>query len=332
MHPLNPSRELSRRDWLRQNAQVGGGLALASLAGGFGLPSTSLAEEQAVDPTQGFIDAHVHVWTPDTVQFPLAEGFLKENMKPPSFTPKELLGLARPCGVGRIVLIQMSFYRYDNTYMLDTMRRYPRVFSGVAIIDSTSLSADSIRSQMDEFHRQAVKGFRLHPPAGKPVDAWFDALGIATMCEHGKKTGQAMCLLINPDALPAVTRLCEKFPDTRVVIDHFARIGADGTIRDTDLDNLCKLAKFRHTYVKVSAFYALGKKQAPYLDLAPMIRRLLDAYGPERLMWATDCPFQLNGDNTYVGSLELIRDRLDFLTDGDREWLLKKTAEKVFFS
>ena len=33
--------------------------------------------------------------------------------------------------------------------------------------------------------------------------------------------------------------------------------------------------------VKVSAYYALGKKAAPYLDLLPMIRRLLDSYGPE---------------------------------------------------
>lgn len=331
MHNTSLSSEMSRREWMCRNAQLGGGLALASLTGDAGLTTSSFAEEQAVDPAQGYIDAHVHVWTPDTVQFPLAEGFLKENMKPPSFTPEQLLERARPCGVGRIVLIQMSFYRFDNTYMLDTMRRYPRVFSGVAIIDN-SLSADTIRAQMNELKTQAVRGFRLHPPAGKPVDSWFDTPGIATMYEHGKKNGQAMCLLINPDALPTAARMCERFPDTRVVIDHFARIGADGTIRETDLNHLRKLATFRNAYVKVSAFYALGKKQAPYLDLAPMIRMLLDAYGPERLMWATDCPFQLNEGHTYLGSVELIRDRLDFLSAGDKEWLLKKTAEKVFFS
>ncbi len=83
--------------------------------------------------------------------------------------------------------------------------------------------------------------------------------------------------------------------------------------------------------VKVSAFYALGKKKSPYVDLAPMMRRLLDAYGPKRLMWATDCPFQVQGDHTYAGSIELVRDRLDFLSAADRQWLLRKTAERVFF-
>ena len=33
------------------------------------------------------IDAHSHVWTPDTARYPLAAGFVKENMRPASFTP-----------------------------------------------------------------------------------------------------------------------------------------------------------------------------------------------------------------------------------------------------
>lgn len=61
-----------------------------------------------------------------------------------------------------------------------------------------------------------------------------------------------------------------------------------------------------------------------------MIRQVYDAYGPERLMWATDCPFQVV-DHTYLQSIELIEKQLDFLTAADREWILRKTAERVFF-
>ena len=60
------------------------------------------------------IDAHVHVWTPDTTKYPLAPGYTKESMKPPSFTPEELFAYCRPEGVERIVLIQMSFYGFDK--------------------------------------------------------------------------------------------------------------------------------------------------------------------------------------------------------------------------
>ena len=86
-----------------------------------------------------------------------------------------------------------------------------------------------------------------------------------------------------------------------------------------------------HVSVKASAFYALGQKKGPYLDIGPMIRRLLDAYGPERVMWASDNPYQVEPPHTYAASIELIRDHLK-LSDSDKEWILRKTAEKVFFS
>ena len=82
---------------------------------------TTLLCGQAVgddEPQANSIDAHVHVWTPNTKSYPLAAGFTKADMQPPSFTPQELMAHAKPCGVARVVLIQMSFYGDDNTYML----------------------------------------------------------------------------------------------------------------------------------------------------------------------------------------------------------------------
>ena len=63
------------------------------------------APDDAAGDKPGYIDAHVHVWTPDVERWPLAEGFSPERMNPPSFTPEELLALARPAGVSRIVLM-----------------------------------------------------------------------------------------------------------------------------------------------------------------------------------------------------------------------------------
>jgi predicted TIM-barrel fold metal-dependent hydrolase len=90
------------------------------------------------------------------------------------------------------------------------------------------------------------------------------------------------------------------------------------------------MAMHKKVKVKVSAFYALGKKKPPHDDLAPMIRRLVDAYGADRLMWASDCPFQVDNEE-YEDSIALIRDRLDFLSASDKDWILRKTAEQTFF-
>jgi hypothetical protein len=49
-------------------------------------------------------------------------------------------------------------------------------------------------------------------------------------------------------------------------------------------------------------------------------------------MWASDSPFQVIGGHGYRDSIELVRQRLDFLTPSDRDWLLRRTAEQTFFS
>jgi predicted TIM-barrel fold metal-dependent hydrolase len=120
----------------------------------------------------------------------------------------------------------------------------------------------------------------------------------------------AICPLINPDWLPQLGRLSEAFPATTVVIDHFARIGVDGfgkvppvpgTIKPEDVANLVKLARYPGMHVKISAYYALRKRTPPYDDMIPLIKELLKAYGPERLMWGSDCPYQLAGGQSYSG-------------------------------
>ena len=53
----------------------------------------------------------------------------------------------------------------------------------------------------------------------------------------------AMGMLINPDVLPILGKMCARFPDTPVGIDHLARIGNGAPIRDEDVAALCRLAE-----------------------------------------------------------------------------------------
>jgi predicted TIM-barrel fold metal-dependent hydrolase len=277
-----------------------------------------------------FVDAHVHVWTLDTGRYHLAPGFKKEDMKPSSFTPEELFKNCESAGVKRINLIQMSFYGFDNSYMLDMIAKYPGVFVGTAVINP--LGKDPAR-EMDDLAKRGVRAFRIYPKlSDQPIDMWLRPEGYKKMFAAGARNAQAMACLIGPDALPELDRMCKEFPDTPVIIDHLARIGADGVIRAVDVDRLCAMASHKKVLVKVGAFYALGKKQPPYTDLAPMIKKVVAAFGPSRCMWESDCPFQVEGEHTYQASIDLIQRRLDFLSDDDKAWLLRKTAEKFFFT
>jgi len=311
----------------RKFIQVGGALAVGTLAAGTKVGEATAASTVDEKIKKGWIDAHSHIWGRNIDQFPLAQGQTLEDLDPVSFDDQELLAACRPFGVERVVLIQHHIYHgFDNRYLVDAARRHPDRFRVVGMVDDLSPEPGK---QMRQLHKERVTGLRITPWI-RGADVWLSGSGMADLWETGAETGQAMCCLIDASDLPTVSKMCSKFPKTSVVIDHFARIGVDGMIREADVDQLCGLAKHKQVKVKISAYYALGKKQPPYDDLVPMIRRLLDAYGPERLMWASDAPYQMTDGNTYRASVELITQRLDFLTASDRDWLLRKTAASTY--
>ncbi|HEX8200241.1 MAG TPA: amidohydrolase family protein [Isosphaeraceae bacterium] len=279
-------------------------------------------------PAEPYIDAHAHVWTPDVRAYPLAESFTVADMQPRSFTAEELLAACRPEGVGRVNLIQMSFYGFDNSYMLDAIARYPERFVGTAIVDPLGPHPDRA---MAELQPRGARAFRIQPRYSKlPPARWLEPPGYKAMFAQAARSGVALSCLIDPDGFAQVDGMGHAVPDAPVIIDHLGRVGADGTIRAEDVEALCALAKHPRVHVKVGAFYALGAKAPPYLDLAPLIRRVVQAFGARRCLWESDCPFQVVA-HTYADSIALVRDRLGFLTPQDREWLLGRTAEALLF-
>lgn len=312
----------SRRQALQFAAAAGAATALQAL-----LPQGTRGAEVDLKMLP-LIDAHSHLWTTDVQTWPLANNQTKADLAPPSFTPEELWKVAEPEKVGRAVLIQHHIYHgWDNRYLIDCAKRFSGRFVVTGMIDDTRPHPDKV---MRELLPQGLRAVRITPRIRG--DEWLEGEGMSAMWRCGAETGQVMACLIDAKDLAGVAAMCKKHPETPVVIDHFARIGVDGEIRPADLDALCALAKHKRTAVKISAYYALGKKQPPYDDLAPMIRRVLDAFGPERCMWASDSPYQVQGEHTYAASIALVRDRLDFLSAGDKDWLLRKTTERIYFA
>ena len=74
---LQSASRSSRRDFLHGTLTAAGVcvLADASLAA-----KERPAKDRSTSPRDGIIDAHVHVWTPDTRRYPLAKGYAKEKI------------------------------------------------------------------------------------------------------------------------------------------------------------------------------------------------------------------------------------------------------------
>jgi predicted TIM-barrel fold metal-dependent hydrolase len=256
-------------------------------------------------------DAHVHIWSDDK----------RRKVAPTSFTAEELLEHARPQGVTMINLVQMSFYGLDHRYMLEAIRKNPGTFVGTAVVPADS--SPNPDATMVAFSKQGIRAFRLR---GGP----FDHPGYDKMFVAGAKHNLALSFIMRPPSLPEVDRMCTKHPDTPVIVDHTCGIGASGKIEDDEVAAFLRLARHRRVMVKIGAFYAFGAKRAPYTDLLPLIRRVVTAFGPERCMWESDSPFQVQKPHTYAASIALIRDHADFLSSTDKEQILFGTAHRFF--
>lgn len=297
----------------------------------------SAASKTAFADDFGYVDSHSHLWSIDRVDYPLAVGAKEEDVQPKSFDIGEYLELARPEGVTRVVGVGHNLhFGTDARYLVDLMKARPGQVAVQAYVD---LNAPDPTQAMAELKAQGVSAFRV-----VLLDPWRDYLPeshpIMRIYQFGGMQRLVICPLTNADWLPQLDRLSEMFPATSIVIDHFARIGVDGfgqqppvpgTIKPADVENLVKLARHPLVHVKLSAYYALGRRTPSYDDMIPFIKELIRAYGPERLMWGTDCPYQLAPGQGYRASIALIRDRLD-VNVSDREWLLRRTAERVFFT
>ena len=268
-----------------------------------------------------WIDTHIHIWTQDTDKYP---GNDLSDFDPKEFMPETLLRHARPSGVSRIVMVQIGNYGPDNSILTDTIERFPGVFGGIGQVDH---EGQTIESDMKGLLEEGITGFRIG--AGADVDTWLQHSGYETMFKVAAQTGQAICPITHPPGVPEIDRMCGEYPETTVVIDHMTRLAEMQPANDHNINQLCDLARFPNVYVKISRLHSQGKKTPPYEDLIPVINRIIDAFGPDRLMWGSDSPYQVVLA-TYEDSISLVRDKLG-LSETDKQKILNDTPAKLFF-
>ena len=264
-----------------------------------------------------WVDAHIHAWTTDVQNYPLSPGTGVEDLDPPEFTPEMYLRYARPSGISKVVIVQTGYHQFDNSYATDAVKRFPDVFRVIGIVDENK---ENVQEDMEALLEQGVGGFRIG------VD--YDGPQWDRLFRAAATTGQAMCPITHPAGAPAIKEITARHPDTTVVIDHMTRIGEMEPINDAHIEQLTDIAKLPNAHVKLSRLHALGDGP-PHDDLIPMIKRIIDAFGPERCMWGSDSPYQVIKE-TMEDSISVIRDRLG-LSESDRDQVLRGTAERLFF-
>jgi predicted TIM-barrel fold metal-dependent hydrolase len=118
--------------------------------------------------------------------------------------------------------------------------------------------------------------------------------------EHYADAGRLLASLAELDMVADVqttgTQLLALAPllarsGVRVVVDHCGRPDPVEGLDAPGFRELLRLGRAGRAVVKLSGLVKFSRLPPPHEDAWPFVRALVDAFGPERCVWASDWPF-----------------------------------------
>lgn len=294
---------------------------------------TSAAAKANRQAQAAVIDTHMHVWSGDLDRFPFAHPY-RPDFKPPKTagTLELLLQEMDQFGITACVLVQVIYYGWDNRYTAHCLKAQPKRLRAQGLIDPT----DPQVAQKLEFwvREHQFSGMRFSPMYYQGRDDWLNAKSSYPLWRKAEELGAIFNFFITTAQLPKLEEMVRRFPAVRVVIDHLARIDLKAADPLPEFKKLLALAQCPNVWVKVSELSVLSPSQKyPYADTFPWVKRLYEAFGPDRLLWGTGFPGVTRaeaGRPTLPEELALIRTEIPFFTPEDREKILSRNAAKLW--
>ena len=173
---------------------------------------------------------------------------------------------------------------------------------------------------------------------------WHDAIAHQTMAESGVKgydvtqwygmflPARTPQLIV--DKLSSEVIKAAQHPDVRFVLDHAGKppVAAGwGSAEAREWAGLVSaLASLPQLVVKLSGLTTMADLERwTVADLAPWVDHLLEAVGPERLMFGSDWPVSRRAGD-YPRTIGAVRELLARLSPGEQDHVLRGTAERVY--
>jgi predicted TIM-barrel fold metal-dependent hydrolase len=126
--------------------------------------------------------------------------------------------------------------------------------------------------------------------------------------------------------LPLFAAIAERHPRLALIIDHMgvsSQALRSGRLAETVAQSAA-LAKYPNLSVKLSSIPLFSTEPYPWRDVTPHIRRLYDAYGPQRCHWGTDVTNSY-AKASYRQRVTHFTETLDFLSDTDKDWIMGRS-------
>ena len=271
------------------------------------------------------VDAHIHFWRPARGDNVAVERFLQPLDR--DIEMAELAPQLEAAGVERIVLVQAAETLAETLYTIGMALADQRIAGVVGWCDLASPSlAEEVRALQATGR---LKGFRPVRDDNLSV-AWLLDRRLASGLNLLARQGLVLDILLqNPDELPLVTHLASRHPDHAIVLDHAGKPDIAGSRLDPWRHDIAALAALPNVTCKLSGLLNCAAAGAGAETLRPYVGHLIDRFGTDRLIWASDWP-PLTLAAPYERWLAVSQELLTGLDQAARAAVMGKNAIRVY--
>jgi len=239
------------------------------------------------------IDSHQHFWRYN----PARDVWITDAMSvlKRDFLPGELAAECKANGIAATVAVQTDQSEEETLFLLELAKDSPQIVGVVGWVDLASARIDE-RLQFFSQHKR-ICGFR-HIAQAEPDDHFLMQTNFVRGISRLREFGFTYDILIYPKQLPAAIELVSKLPDQRFVVDHIAKPEIKTKYSEFWKKHIRNIAENPNVYCKLSGLVteADWKNWKPE-DFTPYLDVVLDAFGPDRLMFGSDWPVCLLAAN-----------------------------------
>jgi len=271
------------------------------------------------------IDSHHHFWRYQAEDF----GWINDAMRAirRDFLPADLAQTMRTAGVDGVVSVQARQSLEETRWLLELAGENAFVRGVVGWVPLVSPDIEKILAEYAANPKlRAVRHVLQNLPDDRHMLREDFNRGIQALRAHGL----AYDILIFERHLPVAIEFADRHPQQVFVLDHIAKPRIKDNLIEPWAKNIRELARRPHVYCKISGLVT----EADFTNwteaqLQPYVETVLEAFGPQRLMFGSDWPVCLVACK-YARWANLVRGWIKKLSASEQARLLGETAIEAY--
>ena len=226
------------------------------------------------------IDTHCHLLDPEAFPYPDDVAYRPAGQEVGTQASFEQVMACH--GVRHALLVgPNSGYNFDNRCLLHALDTGQGRFKGVVV-----LRADTDEATLKSLHARGVVGVAFNV-ALNGLDYYA---GFGPLLQRMAGLGLWAQFQVTGDQLTHMGALLDA-SDARILIDHCGRPDVAQGLDQAGFQALLALGRSGRAVVKISGEYKYSRQSFPFDDVRPYAQALVDAFGLDKCLWASDWPY-----------------------------------------